>query len=589
MRMTRHTSPVSIPPIRHVRAVRITISIRLDERVSSSQRLAERGGCGVSGMNGRRLHDHGTGASVRVNTRMRWRSRRAWMMIGFMLLFASSMSAGRTWNAATLDPPPETLRPRTTSEGGAAIHRAAEHGDVRAIAAELARGVTIDLRLVHDDLRKRDTTPLHLAIGWADVATVRFLLDRGADPAARTGIGSTPLIWAAFFGDAAMCRLLLERGASAKDVNDEGTTALIGAAAYGDLERVNLLLEAGADLHARDHHGGDALFYAAGLGDPARVRRLLDAGGRFDHFDAWRMNALMRAAWAGRWENIAVLLEYGAEVNARNERGATALHAAITGDHAEIIRRLARAGAEIHVSDASGVPLVAFAAARGAVNGLRALLELGADVEARDNDDRTALFHAARAGEEAACRVLLEAGASVDRATRAGHTALMAAAWSGHVNVARLLADKGADLHKRDHRWYTLPMWAAFAPDGEVMRWLLAQPIEWELDAISRSGWTALTLAAAKGNEQAVEALLTYRGRGKWVDPEQTSGDGMTAWLWAAKTGDVATLEQLAQARVNERATTSAGFTALDLALQRPADDPHGEAVVSWLEARAIR
>ena len=55
---------------------------------------------------------------------------------------------------------------------------------------------------------------------------------------------------------------------------------------------------------------------------------------------------------------------------------------------------------------------------------------------------------------------------------------------------------------------------------------------------------------------------------------------------WAARSGAVATLRGIAEAGANVRAATGNGFTALDVALQRPADDPNRSAVVEWLEAR---
>jgi cytohesin len=110
-------------------------------------------------------------------------------------------------------------------------------------------------------------TPLHFA-GWAfadDVAkwsstnveaTVRLLLERGADPTLRNADGSTPLHRAAFYGNATTIRLLLATGRVDLEARDnQHKTPLHVAAINGRLNAARLLVDAGADANARDRHG----------------------------------------------------------------------------------------------------------------------------------------------------------------------------------------------------------------------------------------------------------------------------------------------------------------------------------------------
>jgi uncharacterized protein len=46
------------------------------------------------------------------------------------------------------------------------------------------------------DVRTKGETPLHRAAAYADAATIRYLLENGADPAARDANGDSPLTWA---------------------------------------------------------------------------------------------------------------------------------------------------------------------------------------------------------------------------------------------------------------------------------------------------------------------------------------------------------------------------------------------------------
>ena len=97
----------------------------------------------------------------------------------------------------------------------------------------------------------------------ADVATVRALLDAGADPAATCPRGLTALQYAAFganqappAANLAVLRLLLEAGSPLEYAEPGGRTALYFAAEFAPSpEPVRLLLDTGADPDVRDRHG----------------------------------------------------------------------------------------------------------------------------------------------------------------------------------------------------------------------------------------------------------------------------------------------------------------------------------------------
>jgi ankyrin repeat protein len=75
--------------------------------------------------------------------------------------------------------------------------------------------------------------PVHAAAAVRDVATMRLLLDRGADVNARQQLSFTPLHEAANNGDEAMVDLLLARGADAQAKSDDGKTPADIAAERG--------------------------------------------------------------------------------------------------------------------------------------------------------------------------------------------------------------------------------------------------------------------------------------------------------------------------------------------------------------------
>jgi len=76
----------------------------------------------------------------------------------------------------------------------------------------------------------------------------------------------------------ATVRLLLERGANADVRDKDGGTALHWVAEDGHEATARLLLERGADIDARDKAGWTALYRAVGSRHEAIVRLLLERG-----------------------------------------------------------------------------------------------------------------------------------------------------------------------------------------------------------------------------------------------------------------------------------------------------------------------
>jgi ankyrin repeat protein len=112
--------------------------------------------------------------------------------------------------------------------------------------------------------------------------------DRGAD--GLLGVGTTPLLRAAKAGDVAAMRLLLARGANPELPTATGVTPLMAAAGNAGtnldtrgrykteaeaIAAVNTLLEAGVDINGRDGSGQTALYGAAGRGWNDLVKTLV--------------------------------------------------------------------------------------------------------------------------------------------------------------------------------------------------------------------------------------------------------------------------------------------------------------------------
>jgi ankyrin repeat protein len=78
--------------------------------------------------------------------------------------------------------------------------------------------------------------PVHAAAAACDRATMRLLLERGADPNARQQLDYTPMHAAASRGDLEMARLLLEHGALRDPKASDGQTPADVARGHGRAE-----------------------------------------------------------------------------------------------------------------------------------------------------------------------------------------------------------------------------------------------------------------------------------------------------------------------------------------------------------------
>ncbi len=136
-----------------------------------------------------------------------------------------------------------------------------------------------------DGMLSAGTTPLIRAGKAADVAVVKFLLEKGADPKLTTRNGINPLMAAAGVGTkeedttgrhktaADMIETIKLCLAAGVDINaadsNNGRTALHGAALQGFDAVVQYLVERGAKLDAKDKNGRTPLDMAMGLAGSA--------------------------------------------------------------------------------------------------------------------------------------------------------------------------------------------------------------------------------------------------------------------------------------------------------------------------------
>jgi ankyrin repeat protein len=250
------------------------------------------------------------------------------------------------------------------------------------------------------------STPLQHAAGFGSLATMKLLLDKGADVNAKNRRASTPLHWA--IPNEEKVRMLLEHGAAVDTKQADGRTPLYDAASAGSGNSIlKLLLEKGADPNAATANGQTPLMAAAGRGDVEAMR---------------------------------LLIAKKADVNAKNGAGATAMMGAAASRNPLTVQLLLERGADPNVLTKKNESALASAATAGVEETVRLLLDRGAQVNTRDDRGYSALMYAA--GSEAMpagiVKLLLAKGADPN-CTGEGETARTLAAKRGDTEVARLV------------------------------------------------------------------------------------------------------------------------------------------------------
>jgi ankyrin repeat protein len=259
------------------------------------------------------------------------------------LSYAGSCWAVMALMSALPDMPPRTPHDASPSPTQPAWAQAALFGTATELKAQLDAGLDPNSKTA------RGTTVLMMAA--PDVDKVRLLVARGADAKARGAGGTDALtIAAAHYGTSASLRALLEAGAESDAVERVRHSPLQYAAMSGDIEAVKVLLAHGAQA------SGEAVSESVTFGHPDVVQALVDAGANVRMTESSGINLLHWAAITNRATVIPVLVKAGVPLNATDDFGYTPLMYAATIDEGDTntLNALLAAGADRGIKNEEG-------------------------------------------------------------------------------------------------------------------------------------------------------------------------------------------------------------------------------------------
>ena len=297
------------------------------------------------------------------------------------------------------------INTNTTNEYGLhVLHYAAKYAQIETIKSLIQQ--KIDINIKDDD----GWNALHHAARYGRTETIKLLLNRGVDMNVKDNDGNTELHHAAWHGHTETVKLLLDRGVDMNVKNNNGCHALHFAAINGHTETVKLLLDRSVDMNVKDNNGCRALHFAAMNGHTETAKFLLDRGVDMNVKDNHGWHALHCAANNGHTETVKFLLDRGVDVNVKDNHGWHALHHAARNGQTEIVTLLLYRGVDINVKEDCGWHALHYAAANGHTETAKFLLDRGVDMNVKDNHGKTAIDIAEQNGRTETVKFLIDRG-----------------------------------------------------------------------------------------------------------------------------------------------------------------------------------
>ena len=524
-------------------------------------------------------------------------------------------------------------------------------------------------------------TPVHLAAFFNFVPLLDELLrdedKRKERLAARDSFGRQPLYWAAHEGNIDCVKMMLERGAdpdARSHGSPTGVTALHGAAYHGDVEVVKVIVEAlekidpkppTSPLDVQNEILGTPLCCAAYNVNGEIVKYLLEKGASLEAPHDYAMgNAVGAAVWIANDENvIKPLLDAGSSINvpycdgdwpllapvvnnnpdviemmleekhhANKESRQMALIRACSEGHLEVFLRMigdrgeGKPKAPTYIVDLEHKEALVGAAQQGQTgiietypkeffsqeildaclymavdmeqeDTVKALLKLGASPNAEGEEFGNALQASAFDGTADITRLLIEAGADVNKQGAGYGYAIQAAAVSGSVNIMEQLVKAGANVNAGPDGFYGNALYAAaITNDFDAAKFLVEHGAD--VNANCDKYTTALLAAVQSSDFKIMEYLLE---KGADVNARCTGEEhamGATPLILSTFTMSAESAKHLIEKGADINAVDDEGMTALVCAAWCPDSDmvkmllEHGGSDVnhhSWKRGTALQ
>ncbi|KAK4336656.1 hypothetical protein RND71_044217 [Anisodus tanguticus] len=276
--------------------------------------------------------------------------------------------------------------------------------------------------------------------------------------------------------------------------------------------------------------------------------------------------SFLRAAKAGNFEKVLDYLKSLKDINVSNANGLNALHLAAKEGHADIVRLLIKKGANVNSATVKGNTALHIASLGGHLDVVKIICEEGANLNCRSKAGFTPLYMAAQEDRLDVVKHLLSKDVNQNLGTDDGFTPLAVALQQGHDRIVSILLQ-----HDSKGKVRLPPLHIAAKKDDVQAAYLLLSQAEEQaarqgvictaVDQPSKSGFTALHIAAHYGNENMARLLIQHNAQ-----VNHCAKHLITPLHVAAKWGQLKIVELLVNCGSNVTALTRDGLSALHCA-----------------------
>jgi ankyrin repeat protein len=249
--------------------------------------------------------------------------------------------------------------------------------------------------------------------------------------------------------------------------------------------------------------------------------------------------ALFEATTGGDPARVKLAAEHGAKINKLDPNGNAPIHMAVMAGDTNLVKTLIKLGANPNLADSSGMTPLLDAIEHDDVKTAQALIDAGANVNQSNSEGYTPLALAIEELRFETAKALIEAGADVNKTVGKDNlTPLMVAVAQTHlsegtkplptttrpIDIDRLLIQKGAKVNAQSNTGATALMIAAARDNAEAIGLLLNSGADPEI--VNKQGQTALKIADQNDAQSAAQAIQVL---GATFKRAQTGGEGDTS------------------------------------------------------------
>ena len=200
-----------------------------------------------------------------------------------------------------------------TNLGDIDLHKIVEYGGWEVLSEVMSFYSELSVESI--DSPKNRNTMLHTAAKYGKTHTIKFLLQRGADPNALNVNNRTPLHLACKFTDNEIALSILIENTNVTLLDKKGKGAVMFLARRGKENLFALLALRGANFDQRDSEGRLPLTVAAGKGHPGTVSALLLNGATFSVVDGANLSPLDHAIKHNRDKTASLIIRMDTNPN----------------------------------------------------------------------------------------------------------------------------------------------------------------------------------------------------------------------------------------------------------------------------------